>query len=479
MLNAVEHRWQGPGGCAQVLRIALPLILSTSAHSLQMFIDRTFLMWYSRDAMSGAMFAGIASFAISSLFFGIATYVNTFVAQYSGAKRYDRVGPALWQGIYFSILAGALLMLLAAVSRQLFARSGHDPAVRTHETAYFQIMCLGSIPMLLSATLSCFYTGRGKTWIVMFIAFIGTAVNIILDYLMIFGKLGFPAWGVAGAAWATVLSNVVTTVIYIALFLRAKYRTAFNTLHGYPFDGALFARLMRFGAPNGIQFMLDVSAFTFFLAVVGRMDPLGLAATSIAFQINTLAFMPMIGMGIAVSTLVGQALGSYNPALAQRSTWSACLISFTYMSLIALGYILLPDVFLYPSAVKADPVEFEAIRPIAVKLLYFVAFYSLFDTGNIVFAAALKGAGDTRFVMIFSVILSWLLMALPSALALKLGWSLYVCWLFVTAYVCLLALIFLLRFLTGKWKSMRVIESAPAAIPPTTPELPTLESDLA
>lgn len=222
--------------------------------------------------------------------------------------------------------------------------------------------------------------------------------------------------------------------------------------------------------------MLDMIGFTLFLTFIGRINALALTATAMAFQINTLAFMPMTGFSTAVSTLVGQALGANNPPLAAQSTWSATYLTFAYMVAVALGYWLVPGLFMYPFAAQASAAEFAQVAPIVRTLLLFVAFYCLFDTGNLIFSAAIKGAGDTRFVMIVTVAMSFLILVIPSYLAIRFltGYkALYGAWIAATAYVCILAVIFLLRFLQGKWKSMRVIEIPPAR--PKLPGLPTAE----
>ena len=170
---------------------------------------------------------------------------------------------------------------------------------------------------------------------------------------------------------------------------------------------------MRFGLPSGVQFMLDIFSFSFFTFLVGRIGTLELAATNLAFQVNTLSFMPMIGFGIAASTLVGQYLGANQPKLAARATWSTFSLTFTYMILFAVLYASIPHLFIDPFASKADPATFEQVRPMAIKILYFVALYCMFDTMNVIFASALKGAGDTRFVMYLSLISGWVLMVLP------------------------------------------------------------------
>ena len=482
MIVCLQKRWYGPGGCAEILNISLPLILSTSAHTLQMFIDRMFLTWYNLDAMSAAMPAGIVSFTFVSFFMGTIGYVNTFVAQYTGAQRHHRVGPAVWQGIFLALTAAFLMLGLIPAAPRLFTWFKHDPIVRGYEITYFKILILGSGPLLINTAISGFFTGRGKTWTVLYANLIATVVNICLDYCLIFGRFGFPRWGIAGAATATVIASVCSAALFAFLFLRPSLRRTYATLSGARLEFALLGRLLRYGLPNGVQFMLDILAFTLFLIFVGRIDKTALTATNITFQINMLAFMPMVGLGMAVTIIVGQALGQNNPRLAQRTTWSAFWMTFTYMALVALGYWMIPSLFLYPFSINnTDPQEFAQVAHLARNLLMFVAFYCLFDTGNIIFAAALKGAGDTRFVMWISVVLSWIIMALPCYLAVKFQWGprggLYVAWSFATAYVCVLALAFLLRFLQGRWKSMRVIEAALPSVSPAIVELPPTEID--
>ena len=444
--------------------MAFPLILSTGAHTVQMFIDRTFLARHNLDEMTAAMPAGIFAFTFISLIMGTVSYVNTFVAQYLGADRPQRVGPAVWQGLILTAAAAVLMLGLLPLAPKLFQSLNHDPDVIPYEITYFRIMCLGALPVLINSTISGFFTGRGKTWTVLYVNIALTVINVFLDYCLIFGRFGFPEWGITGAGVATLIASACASAIFLALFLRPSYRQFYHTLSAR-FDPDLFRRLIRYGLPNGVQFMLDVLAFALFVALIGQIDKNSLTATTMTFQINMLAFMPMIGMGIAVSALVGQALGANHPNLAQRTVWSAFYMTYAYMILIALGYWFLPNLFLAPFKGDANAADFAQIAPLATNLLSFVAFYCLFDTGNIIFSAGLKGAGDTRFVMYLSVVLSWLIMVLPSYLAVKFALGprsgLYLAWTFVTAYVCILSLTFFLRFLHGKWKSMRVIESAP------------------
>jgi MATE family multidrug resistance protein len=222
---------------------------------------------------------------------------------------------------------------------------------------------------------------------------------------------------------------------------------------------------VRFGFPAGVQFFLEMAGFTIFILLVGRLGMTSLVATNIAFNISTLVFMPMIGSGIAVSVLVGQYLGRDKPLTAQKSVYSAFHLTFVYMGGMALAYVLIPDIFVAPFAAQADPEKFREIYRLTVVLLRFVAVYSVFDTLNMVFAAAVKGAGDTRYVMIMVAIISLFGLIIPTYLTVVvLDWGLMFAWVIASAYVTTLGFVFYFRFLGGKWKTMRVIEQPGATL---------------
>jgi len=461
MFHFLAKRWGREGGYRQILSIAIPLILSTGAWSIQHFVDRVFLTWYSPEAIAAAMPAGMLNFTIMSLFLGTAGYVSTFVAQYYGSGQYERIGSVLWQGIYIAIIGGIVHLALIPLAGPVFRFVGHEPLVQQYEITYFQVLCLGATPAIASSAMSGFFSGRGKTWPVMWVNVLATTVNLIMDYALIFGKWGLPEMGIGGAAIATVISACFSFIAYLILLSRPTYKQRYHTLRSWAFERSLFLRVMHFGLPSGIQFFLDTVGFTAFILLVGRLGTTYLAATSIAFNISNIAFMPMIGLGIAVSVLVGQYLGKDRPDLAEYSAYSSFHLTFLYMASIAVAYVLVPDIFINPFASYADAASFISIRKITIILLRFVAVYSLFDTLNIIFASAIKGAGDTRFVMFIIAIVSSVALVIPSYIALVLlHTSIYTGWTIASVYISMLGLIFLFRFLGGKWKSMRVIEFA-------------------
>jgi MATE family multidrug resistance protein len=458
-MQHLKDRWRSEGGHREVLVVAIPLILSTATWSVQHFVDRMFLTWYSPEAIAAAMPAGMLNFSMTSIFMGTAGYLSTFVAQYYGAKRYHRIGPVLWQGVYVSLLGGLVIVCAIPFAEPVFRLVGHSPLVQQNEVAYFQILCLGGGAYSASYALSGFFSGRGKTWPVLWVNVATTFVNLVLDYALIFGHWGFPELGIRGAGIATVVAGVFSLVLFFALLCSGSNNDTFHTIKGWRLERDLFVRLLRYGFPSGVQFFLEMAGFTAFVLLVGRLGIASLAATNIAFNINTLAFMPMIGCGIAVSVLVGQYLGGDKPDRAQSVVYSGFHLTLVYMLSIAAAYVLVPDVFVAPFALRADPGEFSEIYGYSIVLLRFVAVYSVFDTLNIIFCSAIKGAGDTRYVMLITVILSVFLLIVPVYLAVvvfELG--LMVAWVFATAYVISLGLIFYFRFVGGKWKAMRVIE---------------------
>ena len=468
------------GGCREVLFVALPLIFSTSSLTIQHFVDRIFLSWYSREAIAASMPAGLLNFTFMALFIGTAATVGTFVAQYSGAGMDHRIGPVVWQGFYFAFLAGLVSLVLHPLAPALFSIANHSPRVREFEIAYFQILVFGAFPVTAASALAGFFNGLGKTVIVMVVSFVETGVNVLLDYILIFGHWGFPRMGVEGAALGTVLSQVAGFLIYLGLILRSEYAERFRTRTGWKPDRLLLLRFLRFGLPSGVHFFLELIGFSLFIQFVGRFGTDVLAAANISFNINNLAFMPMIGFGTAVSVLVGRRLGQNRPDLAEKSVWSAFRMTIAYTATFALAYALVPKVFLIPYASNADPESFSAVSKTAILFLKFVAVYALFDAMSLVFSAAVKGAGDTRFAMAVSVSLSWTCMVIPGYLAAfvfhaGILWM----WFFLSLYISVLGIVFLLRFLRGKWKTLRVIERVPDSLDVHMTHIPNPKPEMA
>jgi MATE family multidrug resistance protein len=454
------ERWSRLNGYREVLAISLPLVASMGSITVMQFTDRVFLANYSVDAIAAALPAGIASFTFIAFFMGVANYTNVFVAQYTGARAFNRVGAALWQGIYFSLAAAALLALMCFVSDSLFDLIGHSPHIRSLEVTYFNILTLGAGLVVLNSAMACFYTGRGLTWTVMLANMAGAALNIPLDYCLIYGVGPFPELGIVGAGIATVIASATITVLFIILIFRKSNRSRFATWQARAFDRELFGRMMRYGLPSGIQFFLEIFGFTFFVQMVGRLGDLELAASNIVLAIESLSFLPMVGFHIGNATLMGQAIGRGRPEEGAYATTSAVHITLVYMMFLAVVFVLAPEPLL--RLFRADqhtPAQYTDIMALGVILLRFVAAFSFFDALNLIFSSAIKGAGDTRFIMWTIGALSLGVMIIPVYVAVEVvGAGIYAAWTVATVYVCALGMAFMLRYRQGKWKRMRVIE---------------------
>jgi MATE family multidrug resistance protein len=492
--------------------MALPLVLSTCSLTLQVFIDRVFLAWYSEPAIAAAIPTVCVLWLVQGPLWGIVGFANTFVAQYHGAVRHRRIGPAVGQAVLVALAGGAAVFALLPFSSTIFTLIGHEAEVARLEAVYFDTLVFSTMPMLVMTAASGFFGGLGRTWVVCAINVVPSVVNIVLDYAMIFGHWGFPEWGIAGAGWATAIAYVVGAALSIVLVYLADVNGRYGVRRSRPessmgelalvgsresdlvrpftdsgrashrswlsVDADLIRRLIRFGGPSGLMFLIEVSAWTWFELLVGRIGTKELAATNVAFNINMVAFLPMLGLCMAAQILVGQRLGENRPDLAARSTWSAFWLAFTYTTAIGIGFLTVPNLFIEPfrwgAGATAPTVDSAATADWAgmvVTLLRFVAVYMLFDMGLNIFASALRGAGDTRFVMGAMLAVAVGVLIVPSYVAV--GWwggGIYFAWCLVTTYVIALGTVFFFRFQSGVWQSMRVIESGVVEPEPATCE---------
>jgi MATE family multidrug resistance protein len=457
------------GGSRELLTLALPLVVSQSFMTVQLFLDTILLAWHDPNEMAATLPAVMWYWLLFGFLQVTAGYVSTFVAQYTGAGRPARVGPAVWQGIHFAVLAGLLFLLMVPAASALIAVGGHTPALQALEVVYLRCLAFAGLPMLIMAAINGFFSGRGQTWTVLGIEAAGTAVNVVLAQVLIFGRLGFPEWGIAGAGWATVIGSWASAMLAMALFLRPRYRREFQTLSGWRLDRDLFGRLMKYGGPAGAQMFLDVLVWNVFIQLVGRLGQVQTAATTLTIRLNMVAFLPMMGLGQAVAIVVGQRLGGDRPDLAERSTYTGLKWVFGYMCTVAAVYLFFPRFLVGLFEGNGDPAGFAELAAIVPSLLVCVAIYSLADAVNVTFAFALRGAGDTRFVSLLTFALAWPIMVVPTLVVVRSDGNLYWAWGFATTYIIAMAVCFALRFRSGRWKSMRVIEAATVEEGPAGP----------
>lgn len=447
----------------ELLRIAVPLIITSASFTVQNFCDRMFLAWYSPEALQAAVPAGILFFTLVCGFMSTAAFANSLVAQYYGSGDLHSCSRSVAQALLLALFSFPLILLLLPAGLWMLTLSGHAPAVLAEEKTYFSILMLGGLQLPLSAAVSSFFSGRGLTAVIMRCAIAGTVVNLILNWLLIFGVGPFPEMGIAGAAFASAISGFVSPGIMLGLYFSAKNNKLFDTRRLFYFDAPLFRRLLRFGIPAGIHMALDVGAFSVFVLLVGRLGEAAFMAANIALSVNMIAFMPAVGIGQAAGTLVGQHMGRRDPDGAERVGWRAVYVGCLYTVGAALTFILMPEV--YVRLFARGEVPFDEVYGMARTLLFFAAGWGLADAANLILSGALRGAGDTHFVMWYQTVMAWGFFAVGEVLiVVVLKQNVLIAWAWALVYICLLAIGMIARFRSVRWQQIELIERVPVPV---------------
>ena len=452
-MNTRVERWK------TIINIAWPLIIANSFWNLQLTIDRLFLSRHSTEAI-GAVIAVMGVFwTPMALLQQTAAYLTTFTAQYRGARQLKNIGPALWQSLYISIGGGLLFLLFIPGSNALFAFMGHAESTRVLEVGYFNAICFSALPTAIIATTSAFFTGLGSTRVIILINSVGLAGNVIFDYLLIFGNLGFPAMGVKGAGYATALANTLAAGYGIYLVFTADNEKKYHVYSGWTPNLDTMKRYIKYGLPSGLQWALEGLAFSVFLIIIGRMEQgsAALASSGIVVTVMLLAVLPVVGIAQAGSVLVGEYLGGKNPEEAEASTWSTLQVGLLYIVPLGVSFILVPGFYLNWFYNPENQQMWNQVNVMVPILLMYVGFFTSFDCINLVFSFALKGAGDTRFVSLVALLIPWPIMVIPSWFLRNETGALYWAWGAASIYVVTQSLIYWRRFAGSRWKHMSVI----------------------
>jgi len=320
---------------------------------------------------------------------------------------------------------------------------------------------------LFDNVLSNFFADIGETAIVMYANIAGMLVNIPLNALFIFGipdnkYIKFGGWGIKGAAVASVISTAICFIILLRKFFGIKYKHKFGAVSERGFDKNIFVKLFRFGGQSGIELFLNISAFNFFVFIAGSVGVIEQSAINITFSWNLLAFLPLIGISIATTSLVGRNMGGRSVDGAVKAVHSSLKIGFGYMLGIAAIYLICPEILINLFRTP-DAAAFQKVSNIAVLMLRLINIYILTDVLLTILAGALRGAGDTRYIMIASVLMHWFFLVIPTSLAVYVFKCdiLIIWWIFII-FSIMLAGLYCFRFWSGKWKKIKVIETADA-----------------
>jgi MATE family multidrug resistance protein len=461
-------RTHTPGGMAELLAVALPMVVSQSCETLMMFSNRVFLSWVRPEFMSAAMGGGLTAFMFTTFFLGLTGYSTALVAQHLGAGQPRRCPAVAGQALIISLAAYPLLLLCIPLGYGMFAAAHLAPEQLGPQREYFSILMYGAVIGLLRNSLSGFFSGLGRTRVVMIATSLAMAVNVVGSYVLIFGRFGLPAMGVRGAALATVLGSFTGLVTLAAVYFGRTNRREFGVMSGLRLDRPLLRRLFRFGAPSGLEFFLNILAFTVLVQLFHSYGAPEAAAMTIAFSWDMVSFVPLLGVNIGVISLVGRYMGARAPDTAHRSTLSALKLAILYTTCTFAIFSLFPHSLVEIFRSRQDAASFDQVRPLAIFMVRLVALYVMADGIGIVFGGALRGAGDTFRTMLLSVSGHWILALAGIVLVRVVHAPPRVTWVAVVVLVMSVGVAMYLRYRTGHWRRIRMVETAP---PPAGPGL--------
>ncbi len=454
-----QRHWDGPGGMGELAVIALPMIVSQASDTVMLFVDRLFLSHLGKVHLAAAMSGGLTSFMVMSLFLGATGYVNALVAQHLGAGQRSKCSLAVSQALLLSLGCYPLMLGSLLGIRGFFGLFGHSPLQVELSTVYFSILICGGILMLGRGVLTGFFSGIGRTRVVMVANLAAMLVNVPCNYVLIFGKLGFPALGMAGAAFGTLIGSASGLLILAWAYWINPIRREAAGISLWSFDRSLFAMLLRYGTPAGMEFFLNIAAFNLAVQLMHSYGADVAAAVTIAFNWDLVAFVPMIGFNVATLSLVGRSLGGGDAVAAERATYSGLKLAYAYALILMTLFLTIPRSLVGIFAPPGSE-EYAHVVSLAVTLLRLAAIYTLSDATFLVFGGALRGAGDTAWAMRASVSIHWAMAVLVFAVVKVWHGGPVLAWLVFILAISTMGVSFGLRFRYGAWKQIRMVETA-------------------
>ena len=436
----------------QVIRLASPVVIGMTSFTLLSVVDTAMLGRLGAPPLAASGIAGVLYFGIVFSLAGIGVGVQTLTARRFGEGNFSSCGPVVNSGVALALLLGIPLSIAAPwLARLLAPILSDDPQVVSLGGVYLHYRLFGSAFMLANWVLRGFFAGIGETRHQMVASIVTTGVNIILDYVLIFGRAGFPQMGIQGAAVASSLAIAMGTLYLVCVALSVRHRDRFALLQRPLSIRRWVAPILRLGLPVTAQRVLANGSWFAFFAVVSRIGTIELAATNVIRSVYHLTIMLGVGLGTAAAALVGQRLGAKDPERAERLGWEAAKLAALSMSVAGLLFLLLPRLIL--QIYTSDPSVIDAGQT----PLFFLGFVQAFAGIALVLSQALQGAGNTRFVMAAElVICSTLYLPVVYVLGLRTRLGLIGAWAGEFIYWMALAAIMGWKFARGGWKRIIV-----------------------
>ena len=438
-----------------ILRLVWPLALGMVNNAVMQFVDRAYLAHDSMEALEAALPAGMLMWIFAGFFQAVVGYSSVFVAQYHGAGDGPRCRASMRAAHMIAVVAGVLCLALVPLGDWLLSLSAPSASVLAREKSYFELLMLGSVFIYVLTAESAYFTGRGRTRIVFWVNLAGNAFNIALDPFLIFGWCGCPKLGISGAAIATVASTALQWAV-LAVAMRREWKGVAKA------QGArqIAMRMLRFGVPAGCYNVLNILSFTIFVFVTAGVGELDLAVSNACFTVNYLLFAPMEGFALGASTLVAQAMGRGDPAAAALAARRTTILGVGFVALMSLAVLAAahPVLSLFVSdGLRCDPAALARFHSLGLTLLLLMAAWQVFDATDVIVSGALRGAGDTKFVMVW-MFLGAFAFWLPLVFAVRsVRNTMPALWATMVVFVAVMCAGNLYRWRRGRWRSIKVV----------------------
>jgi MATE family multidrug resistance protein len=439
------------GSAGEVAWLAFPVIVQTISETAMQLIDSAMVGRLGATELGAIGFAGIWIWTLFVPLTGTAQGVQTFVSRHDGAGERHLCGPWLWQALWLTVPAMALWMgAVAFLFPWLVAWIAPSPELQAAAIAYAWARLPGGPAIAANFALTSFFRGLGDTRTPLLATLVGIAVNVVVAYGLIFGELGLPALGVAGAGVAITLGSWTSCVVLLAMVLRRGMRERYRTQPVRP-DRPAILRFLRTSAPVGGQWTLDMTSFAIFSSIIARMGDVSMAASQAMLQLLSVSFMQAVAIAIASGTLVGRYIGARDLAAAERSYRSAQGLGLGLAAIVALLFVSVPELLL--GIFTTDPRVLELSRP----LLALAALFQVVDAIGIIAGGSLRGAGDTRWPFAVQATLAWVLrLPVVYVAAIALEGGVFGAWVGELVYLVVLGLALVLRFRAGHWRTVRI-----------------------
>ena len=389
----------------EIIRLVWPLALGMINNAVMQFVDRAYLARESMESLEAVLPASILAWIFMSFFQSVVGYSNVFVAQCHGAREEGKCRACYRAAMLIAVVSGVLMLPLWPLGDWILSLAVPSAAILPRERAYYDIVILGGFAVYGQMAAAAYFTGRGQTRVVFWVNLLGNLLNIALDPLLIFGWCGFPRLGISGAAYATVFSMVLQMVVLVWAARRA--REGLETGDGRRELVTLARKILRFGVPAGLYTVFNMLSFTIFVFVTGGVGDLELAVSNACFTVNYLLIAPIEGFAIGASTLVAQSLGRDDPSAARANAMRTLYLGVGFVFVLSLAVLVLnrPLLSLFAPGDAAVAADFHAL---GIVLFVLMTVWQVFDAADVIISGALKGCGDTKFVMWWMLVAAFL-----------------------------------------------------------------------